>query len=275
MGSRYGSQEHLRKDVKMFSLNTGLFTYFLNLWQIDSVSRPVPYYVIFFSLILITIASGYLLGSINPSIILSRVFYHDDIRSHGSGNAGMTNVMRTYGKKAALFTLAGDTLKTALAVFIGGLCFGFGYVGGIATGEGGYVAGLFAVVGHIYPAYYKMKGGKGVLVTATMALILTPIPFAIIFLLFAGVLALSKYVSLASVSAAVMYPVAVYATFKVMFAGSPIPGLVALSTILIACLIVYAHRGNLQRISDRTERKFSFGKKPENDESEHTDDDGH
>lgn len=259
----------------MFSLNTGLFTYFLNLWQIDMTVRPVPYYVIFFTLLLVTITSGYLLGSINPSIILSRLVYHDDIRSHGSGNAGMTNVMRTYGRRAALFTLAGDTLKTALAVFVGGLCFGFGYVGGIATGEGGYIAGLFAVVGHIYPAYYKLKGGKGVLVTATMALILTPVPFAIIFLLFAGVLAMSKYVSLASVSAAVMYPVAVYGTFKVMFAGSPIPGLIALSTILIACLIVYAHRGNLQRISDHTERKFTFGKQKDSEDETRSDDDEH
>ena len=162
----------------MFSLNAGgLFTYFLNLWQIDSTARPVPYYIIFFSLLLVTIGSGYLLGSINPSIIFSRLLHHDDIRNHGSGNAGMTNVLRTYGKKSAFLTLAGDTLKTALAVFVGGLCFGFGYVGGIATGEAPYIAGLFAVVGHIYPAYYKLKGGKGVLVTATMALILTPIPF--------------------------------------------------------------------------------------------------
>ena len=253
----------------MFSLNAGgLFTYFLNLWQIDSTARPVPYYIIFFALLLVTIGSGYLLGSINPSIIFSRLLHHDDIRNHGSGNAGMTNVLRTYGKKSAFLTLAGDTLKTALAVFVGGLCFGFGYVGGIATGEAPYIAGLFAVVGHIYPAYYKLKGGKGVLVTATMALILTPIPFVIIFLLFAGVLALSKYVSLASVSAAVMYPVAVYGTFKVMFSGAPIPGLIALTSILIACLVVYAHRGNLKRISDRTERKFSFGKKKESEENE-------
>ncbi len=258
----------------MYSLNVGgLFTYLLNVWQITAEAKPVLYYVLLLSLLFVTIASGYLLGSINPSIILSKVFYHDDIRSHGSGNAGMTNVMRTYGKKAALFTLAGDTVKTGLAVLIGGVLFGFGYVGGIATSAGPYLAGLFAVVGHIYPVYYRMKGGKGVLVTATMALILTPIPFVILFLLFAGVLALSKYVSLASVSVAVMYPVTVYGTFKVMFAGSPMPGLIAISTILIACLIVYSHRGNLRRISDRTERKFSFGKKKEEEDGESRTDD--
>lgn len=256
----------------MFSLNVGgLFTYLLNLWQITDTANPFSYYALLLSLLLLTIVTGYLLGSINPSIILSRVFYRDDIRSHGSGNAGLTNVLRTYGRRAALFTLVGDMCKTGIAVLIGGLLFGFGYVGGIATSEGPYLAGLFAVVGHIYPAYYKLKGGKGVLVTATMALILSPIPFAILFLLFAGVLALSKYVSLASVSVAVMYPVTLYGTFKVMFAGSPMPGLIALSSILIACLVVYSHRGNLQRISNRTEHKFTFGKKKEKEDDESRD----
>ena len=96
----------------MFSLNAGgLFTYFLNLWQIDSTARPVPYYIIFFSLLLVTIGSGYLLGSINPSIIFSRLLHHDDIRNHGSGNAGMTNVLRTYGKKTDAYTVFSKMLK--------------------------------------------------------------------------------------------------------------------------------------------------------------------
>lgn len=246
----------------MFSLNEGgLFYYLLTVWGIKDDTLSLPLAALYFSLFLITVAGSYLLGSINPSIIFSRLFYHDDVRNHGSGNAGMTNMLRTYGKGAALVTLLGDTAKTGLAVLLGAVCFGFGYVGGIATSEMTYVAGLFAVLGHIFPIYYRMKGGKGVLVTATMALILSPIPFAILFLLFIGVVALSKYISLGSVSVAVLYPVTLYATFKVMFPEAALPALTALSSVLIACLIVYAHRGNLKRISDRTERKFTFGKK--------------
>lgn len=253
----------------MFSINDGgLFLYLLGKWNINTTSLNFPYIALAGVLFLLMIAGSYLLGSINPSIIFSRLFYHDDIRNHGSGNAGLTNMLRTYGKGAALVTLLGDSAKTGLSVLLGGLLFGFGYVGGIAVGEMPYVAGLFAVVGHIFPLYYKMKGGKGVLATATMALILTPIPFAILLLVFIGVVALSKYISLGSVSVAVLYPVTLYATFKVMFSSAPLPGLTALSTILIACLIVYAHRGNLQRISDRTERKFTLGKQKDDKNEE-------
>ena len=93
-----------------------------------------------------------------------------------------------------------------------------------------------------------------------MALILTPIPFLILFLLFVIIVATSKYVSLGSVCVAVLYPVLLHGTFIVMF-QAPIEGLIALATIILACLIVWCHRGNLQRISEKTERKLSFKKK--------------
>lgn len=216
--------------------------------------------IITFSALFIVLFISYLLGSINSAILISKTVYKVDIRTKGSGNGGMTNMLRTFGGKAALMTLAGDLSKTALSIFLAGLVFGFGYVGGVSVSEYCYCAGLFAVLGHIFPIYYKFKGGKGVLVTSTMALILTPIPFLILFAVFACIVALSGYVSLGSVSGAALYPVILHGTFAVMF-NLPMPGLVALCTIILACLIVWCHRENLKRISNRTESKLSFKKK--------------
>ncbi len=248
-----------------FDLNHGL----LEALRMAGIEQT-PYILCFIGFSLLSLIAGYLLGSVNTAIIVSKVLYKDDIRRHGSGNAGLTNMFRTYGKGAAGLTLLGDMLKTALAIAIGGCLLGFGYIGGISiAGDGGvYIAGLFAVVGHIFPCYYKLKGGKGVLVTATMALILSPVVFGVLFLVFALIVALTKYVSLGSVTAAILYPVALYAYVKICFPAAPMPGMMALSSILIAILIVYCHRENLKRIQNRTERQFSFKKKPEHTDEE-------
>ena len=232
------------------NLNEGLLAYLMP----DGIKA----FVLFGSMFAVLFIS-YLLGSINSAILFSKVIYKDDIRKHGSGNGGMTNMLRTFGGKAALLTLAGDLLKTAISVFLAGFIFGFHYFKGICTQDLCYVAGLAAVLGHVFPLYYRFKGGKGVLVTSTMALILTPIPFLILFALFATMVAIFKYVSLGSVSVAALYPVVLSATFKVF--GMPMPGMIALSCIILACLIVWCHRENLKRINDRTERKLSFKKK--------------
>ena len=216
--------------------------------------------IVLFGSLLLVLLSAYLLGSINSAILISKVVYKDDIRKHGSGNGGMTNMLRTFGGKAALLTLVGDLGKTALSIFIAGFIFGFGYVGGISIQGFCYVAGLFAVLGHVFPLYYGFKGGKGVLVTSTMALILTPIPFVILFCLFALVYGVSKYISLGSVCVAMLYPVILHGWFAVAF-ESPMDGLIALSSILLACLIVWCHRENLKRIGERTERKTYLRKK--------------
>lgn len=216
--------------------------------------------VVLFGSLLLVLMAAYLLGSINSAILISRVIYKDDIRKHGSGNGGMTNMLRTFGGKAALLTLVGDLGKTALSIFIAGFIFGFGYVGGISIQGFNYFAGLFAVLGHIFPLYYGFKGGKGVLVTSTMALILTPVPFVILFMLFALVYGVSKYISLGSVCVAVLYPVLLHGWFAVAF-ESPMDGLIALSSITLACLIVWCHRENLKRITERTERKTYLRKR--------------
>ncbi len=222
----------------------------------------------FLGFFLVSMIGAYLLGSINSAIIVSKLLYHDDIRKHGSGNPGLTNMLRTYGKGGAGLTLLGDVSKTGLALLLCGFFFGFHYDHGISGPDGlCYVAGLFAVVGHMFPVYYKFKGGKGVLSTATLALILTPIPAVILILLFIGVVAASKYVSLGSVCGAILYPIVVNAYFHIVLTGKT-PGLISLSSIIIAILIVWCHRGNLQRISDRTERKISFGGKKKTSEAQ-------
>ena len=246
----------------MFNLNEGLLLHLF--------AEPPAYYIAFIAFIIITMVSAYLLGSVNSAIIISKLIYRDDIRTHGSGNPGLTNMLRTYGKGGAGLTLLGDMLKTAVAIFISAVLFGFNYVGGVSTGEGFcYVAGLFSIIGHIFPVYYKFKGGKGVLSTATMVLILTPIPFLILFAIFAAIVAVSKYVSLGSVVSAILYPVMLHGYFMFVFsnADKSLPGLAALASVTVAILVVWCHRGNLQRISNRTERKLSF-KKKNKDESE-------
>lgn len=244
----------------MFNLNEGL------IYCLFNGSSALPYALVIG--IVFVMAAAYLLGSINSAIILSKIFYGDDIRKHGSGNAGTTNMLRTYGKSAALMTLGGDVLKTAIAVLISGIVFGFGYVGGVSTSAASipgicYVAGLFAIIGHIFPIFYKFRGGKGVLSTATVILILSPISFAILMTLFIAIVWVSKYVSLGSVSAVILLPVVLHSHFIISFGQGSAPGLATLSAVIIAVLIVWCHRTNLQRISNKTESKLSFGSKKE------------
>ena len=245
----------------MYNLNNGLIDYLFSDGAVSWV-----FHLTFILMAVAVIAISYLLGSINSAIIISRVMYHDDVRTHGSGNAGMTNMLRTYGKNAALLTLLGDLLKTAVAIFIAGVLFGFNYYQGLSMGLGfTYVAALFAVIGHVFPIYYKFRGGKGVLSTATALLILSPFVFLILFALFAAIVGASKYVSLGSVSAVVLLPVLIRGQFAIY--GAPMSILTSLSLVIIAVLIVWCHRGNLQRISNRTENKLSFGKKKTEDVS--------
>ena len=249
----------------MFNINHGLISAmtFSAEWQL---------YTVLMCFIVLSIAVSYLLGSVNTAIVVSKVFYRDDIRRYGSGNAGMTNMLRTFGGKAALLTLVGDVMKVVLAIGFTGLLLGFHYAAGISYGDGYcYIAGLFAMLGHIFPIFYGFKGGKGVLATAAMALILAPIPFLILIAIFVAIVWFSRYVSLGSVSVAILFPVVVNGYCQLVF--NMTPGIISLCTIIIAIIIVWAHRENLKRISDRTERKLSFGKsKKESIEEKKTED---
>ena len=224
----------------------------------DSVSL-----LVWLPCLLLCIAAAYLLGSINSAIIISKVFYGEDIRKFGSGNAGTTNMLRTYGTKAAVFTLIFDMLKTVIAIALTGFVLGFQYdpIGAMCIEEWCYVAGLFAVIGHVFPIYYGGKGGKGVLCAATMALMLSPIVFVVLLLAFVILVLMTRYVSLGSVAGVFFYPIALRAYVAVLYPGVPLNGLISLSSIILAVLIIWCHRGNLKRIMNREERQISFKKK--------------
>ena len=163
-------------------LNDGLFSI---LTGDNGITDGMGYYALLIGFIFVSILVSYLLGSINSAIIISRIFYGEDVRTKGSGNAGLTNMIRNYGKKGAIFTLLGDVAKAAVAILITALLLGFNYQNGIALNGYCYLSGVFVAIGHIFPVYYKFKGGKGVLVTAMTALILSPVTALIlIFILF-------------------------------------------------------------------------------------------
>ncbi|MBP7870917.1 MAG: glycerol-3-phosphate acyltransferase, partial [Gemmiger sp.] len=130
----------------------------------------------------LTAAGGYLLGSILFGVLISKVMYNDDVRNHGSGNAGMTNVLRTYGKMPAVFTTLGDVGKSVAAVNLGRFIFGALLSGTGAAWQnpldpvcGAYLAAIFCMIGHSRPIFFGFKGGKGVLVGAGAALATEPL----------------------------------------------------------------------------------------------------
>ncbi len=190
---------------------------------------------------------AYLIGSLNFGLIISKYRFGDDVRTHGSGNAGMTNMLRTYGKSAAVFTLLGDALKAVVSVML---------VGRMLGGEtGAYIAGLGCIFGHVFPVFFGYKGGKGIVVTAVMVLCLDPIVFALLFILFALIVGFTKYISLGSVMCMMVYPLVLY---RVSGAGFNV-----IIAFIIAVLIIILHRGNIKRLRLGTENKISLKKKPE------------
>lgn len=194
----------------------------------------------------LTAITSYLLGSINTAVFLSKKLYGYDVRDYGSGNAGMTNMFRTFGKKAGLLTLAGDAAKALVAISIG-FC--------ILGGPGQYVAGFFCILGHVFPLYYRFKGGKGVVVGAVTVLLIDPLVFAVLILIFGLMFAATQIISASSITAAFFYPMVVYA-FNIHHPST----VYILFSLFIACFIIAMHRENIQRLLNKTEKKFTFGK---------------
>ncbi len=201
---------------------------------------------------------SYLLGSCNSSIIVVRLLKHEDVREHGSKNAGLTNTLRCYGKIPALLTLLGDLGKGIVSVMLSILVFR------IMVGEGGfdrqtvgYISGIFAILGHIFPIYYGFRGGKGVLVACSILLVIDWQTFVIIIPFFAIVLLISKYVSVASIASAVFYPILTFLLHR--FAeGEPL-NICIVHTALVtvtSILLIYMHRANIQRLKNGTENRF-------------------
>jgi glycerol-3-phosphate acyltransferase PlsY len=197
---------------------------------------------------LICIIAPYLLGSMNFAIIISKAKYGSDIRNHGSKNAGMTNMMRTYGKSAAALTLGGDALKAIISGVIGYVTIGM---------YGAYIAGMFCILGHMFPVYYKFKGGKGVVTAYASILMCDPVVFLVLLLIFVIIVAFTKYISLGSVMCMLIYPVILDRMHK-FFNG--VTGPYVIIAILNAALIIFMHRENIKRLLKGNESKFSFKK---------------
>ncbi|MBQ8140843.1 MAG: glycerol-3-phosphate 1-O-acyltransferase PlsY [Clostridia bacterium] len=209
---------------------------------------------------LICIVAPYLLGSMNFAIIISKKRYKADIRSFGSGNAGATNMMRTFGKAAAGLTFLGDALKA----FVSGM------IGYAAMGQYGvYIAGLFCILGHMFPVYYKFKGGKGVVTAAISILMCNPLVFLILFVIFVLIVLATRYISLASVMCMLLYPVVLDRIEKLLNGAT---GAYVIIALINAVLVIFMHRENIKRLIQGKENKFSFKKsvKAEDKKAENT-----
>ncbi len=191
-----------------------------------------------------TAVVSYLLGSVSSAIIVSKFFGIKDIRKHGSGNAGATNTLRVAGKKAALFTYLGDALKAVIAVIGARLIFD-GSIENIAV----YTAALFVVLGHDFPVFFGFKGGKGIVTSGAAILCLDwRIGLAIHAVAFI-LMALTRYVSLGSVCAALSFFIlTVILHFGDIYAMSV--------AFIMTSVAVYLHRGNIVRLIKGTERKL-------------------
>ena len=186
--------------------------------------------------------------------------YNDDVRNHGSGNAGMTNVLRTYGKLPAVFTTIGDVGKSVAAVNLGRFIFGALLSGTGAAWQnpldpvcGAYLAAIFCMIGHSRPLFFGFKGGKGVLVGAVMLAFFDWRVFVIAFALFILSVVLTKWISLGSILGAVSFPITTW-----LFYRDPVLTAMAFG---MAAAVVFMHRSNIGRILHGTENKFSFKSK--------------
>ena len=202
---------------------------------------------------------AYLIGSINFSIILSKKMAGFDIREKGSGNAGTTNMLRSVGKKAAAITLICDILKGVVSILIAFLAGKI--VKNLDNALLVQLAGILVIVGHTFPVFFKFKGGKGI-ATSLGVLLMINWQIGLICLVFALVLmALTKMVSVGSIAAGILFPVLVaFINQNYIIPTSNSNWSYLVFSIIIALLVVFNHRTNIQRILNGTENKLSFKK---------------
>lgn len=203
-----------------------------------------------------TAVISYLVGSLNMAILISKFHKSKDIRDYGSGNAGMTNMLRTFGRRAATWTFIGDFLKGAIVVFVAR-----------EIGKSlqmnldlAYIAALFVMIGHIYPVYFKFRGGKGISTALGAMFVLNWIAFVTIAIGIAPMVFIIKIVSAVCLCGASLYPVLNFVVLFLQgrnFFGEVVP--YTFMSLLMALLVFYAHRENIKRLRSGTEP--SFGRK--------------
>lgn len=201
---------------------------------------------------LLVMLLSYFFGCFNGSFMVSHFIIRDDVRKHGSGNAGLTNFYRTYGAKYALLVIACDMGKTVAACLLGSFFFRcLGWDGTLGT----LLAGLGCELGHIFPVFYGFRGGKGILSGGTLVLLLNWRVAAVAWALFLLLWLTTRYVSLASITATCIAPITVYFVYghNWLYTGL---------CLAVAVLVVWCHRENIQRLLHGTEKKFKWHVNP-------------
>lgn len=196
----------------------------------------------------LTLLVSYLLGCFNGSVMTSHFIIRDDVRQHGSGNAGLTNFYRTYGARYALCVIICDMGKTVLACLIGGYL--MHWVAGDWT-LGLLIAGIGCELGHMFPVFFGLRGGKGILSGGVLVLLLDWRVALIAWGLFAVLWLTTRYVSLGSVAATASMPVSVFLLMGHNW-------LYTVLSAAVAALVIWCHRGNIQRLLTGTEKKFQW-----------------
>ena len=196
----------------------------------------------------LTLLVSYLLGCFNGSVMTSHFIIRDDVRQHGSGNAGLTNFYRTYGARYALCVIICDMGKTVLACLIGGYLMHW-VVGDWTLGL--LIAGIGCELGHMFPVFFGLRGGKGILSGGVLVLMLDWRVALLAWGLFAVPWLTTRYVSLGSVAATASMPVSVFFLLGHNW-------LYTVLSAAIAALVIWCHRGNIQRLLSGTEKKFHW-----------------
>lgn len=202
----------------------------------------------FFMTLLLPAAIAYFCGCFNGAVIVSKYILRDDVRDHGSGNAGLTNFYRTFGGGLTAVVILTDVLKAVVAVLVVSALLG-------GTDFAKYWAGLFCLLGHMFPCMFQFKGGKGILSGGAIAIM---IDWRVALVVWGGFLilaVLTRYVSLGSCWAGASFP---FATWFVYHQAA-----LLVLAVLIGGLILYKHRENIKRLLSGTESKFSLHKKKE------------
>lgn len=196
----------------------------------------------------LTLLVSYLLGCFNGSVMTSHFIIRDDVRQHGSGNAGLTNFYRTYGARYALCVIICDMGKTVLACLIGGYLMHW-VVGDWTLGL--LIAGIGCELGHMFPVFFGLRGVKGILSGGVLVLLLDWRVALIAWGLFAVLWLTTRYVSLGSVAATASMPVSVFFLLGHNW-------LYTVLSAAVAALVIWCHRGNIQRLLSGTEKKFHW-----------------
>lgn len=200
--------------------------------------------------ILIVVLTAYLLGNLNGAVCISTLTAHEDVRSHGSGNAGLTNFIRNYGTASALYVVLIDGAKAALACFMGGLLL---QPYGLEK-EGQMLGAVAVMLGHNFPAVLGFRGGKGILCGAVSALCMDWRVFLVLLAVFVLAVGLTRFVSLGSVLCSVGFT----AGFALFYWEKPF---VVAGAVLMGVLAVVMHRKNIVRLLSGTESKLRLKRK--------------